>query len=79
MRKMGGPYTGTGHATLLAAMCGALTSHGTTLPALGLTPGHKESPGEQVGLGQLIHLLLSGYLNLSSRLLPSRALMGERT
>ena len=51
MRKMGGPYTGTGHATLLAAMCGVLTSHGTTLPALGLTPGHKELPGEQVGLG----------------------------
>lgn len=53
MRKMSGPYMGTGHATLLAAMCGALTSHGITLPALGLTPGHKELPGEQVGLGQL--------------------------
>ena len=51
MRKMGGPYSGTGHATLLAAMCGVLTSHGTTLPALGLTPGDKVLPGEQVGLG----------------------------
>ena len=50
---MGGPYTGPGHATLLAAMCGTLTSHGITLPALGLTPGHKGSPGEQVTLGQL--------------------------
>ena len=53
MRKMSGLYTGKGHATLLAAICGVLTSHGTTLPALGLTPGHNESPGEQVGLGQL--------------------------
>ena len=53
MRKMSGPYTGKGHATLLAAICGVLTSHGTTLPALGLTPGHNESTGEQVGLGQL--------------------------